>query len=230
MITATISNYTFYNQVSFFSNQRFYRTSPKAHLVLSSELKEIITGSMLGDLSSERKSIKSNARLQFKQSIKNEVYINHLWSLFKEYCGSKPLTMSYFDKRVNKMKDYSSIKFQTLSLPCFNEFREMFYNHDGLKIIPLNLKELLTERGLAYWIMDDGYKSEKGFYLCTESFSLSEIIFLIDILKSKLGLECNYHSHTNGYRLYIFGSSKDKLINLIKLYLLSHFYYKFDLI
>ncbi len=58
--------------------------------------------------------------------------------------------MSYFDKRVNKMKDYSSIKFQTLSLPCFNEFREMFYNHDGLKIIPLNLKELLTERGLAY--------------------------------------------------------------------------------
>ena len=78
MITATISNYTFYNQVSFFSNQRFYRTSPKAHLVLSSVLKEIITGSMLGDLSSERKSIKSNARLQFKQSIKNEVYINHL--------------------------------------------------------------------------------------------------------------------------------------------------------
>lgn len=39
--------YTFYNQIF----KHFYRTSPKAHLQLSSSLKEIIVGNILGDLS-----------------------------------------------------------------------------------------------------------------------------------------------------------------------------------
>ena len=80
--------------------------------------------------------------------------------------------MSKFDNRPNKMKEYSSIKFQTLSLPCFNKYRELFYNQEGIKYIPSNLE--LTERGLAYWIMDDGYNSVSGFYLCTESYSIND--------------------------------------------------------
>ena len=48
--------------------------------------------------------------------------------------------------------------------------------------------------------MDDGYKSGKGIYICTESFSLSEIDFLINILKSKFDLQCSRHKTTNGYR------------------------------
>jgi LAGLIDADG DNA endonuclease family len=60
--------------------------------------------------------------------------------------------------------------------------------------------------------MDDGYKSGKGLYICTESFSLNEINFLINNLKSKFGLECSYHKVTNGFRIYIFSTSKDKLI------------------
>jgi len=66
--------------------------------------------------------------------------------------------MSKFDNRPNKYKEYSSIKFQILSIPCFNKYRELFYNKEDIKYIPKNLEELLTERGLAYWFMDDGYK------------------------------------------------------------------------
>jgi hypothetical protein len=40
---------------------------------------------------------------------------------------------------------------------------------------------------------------------------------------------CSLHKHTNGYRIYIFSSSKDELINLVKPYFLDHFYYKLDL-
>lgn len=104
----------------------------------------------------------------------------------------------------------------------------MFYNSEGNKILPQNLKELLTVKGLAYWLMDDSYKSQKGIYICTESFSLSENIFLIEILKSKFDLECSYHQTTNGYRIYIFSTSKDKLISLVKPYFLRHFYYKLE--
>ena len=81
--------------------------------------------------------------------------------------------MSKFYNRINKNKIYSSIKFQTLSLACFNRYRELFYDLNGKKVIPVNLQELLTPKGLAFWFMDDGYKSKKGLYFSTESFSLS---------------------------------------------------------
>lgn len=105
----------------------------------------------------------------------------------------------------------------------------MFYNSSGVKFIPLNLEELITARSLAYWIMDDGYKSGNGFYLCTESFTLEENHKLSKILVNKFNLKCGIHKHTNGYRLYIFSTSKDKLLKLIQPYLINHFYYKFDL-
>lgn len=209
--------------------KRFYRKSSMYHLNLTTELDEIIIGCLLGDLSAEKKNINSNTRLQFKQSIINIDYVNYLYSLFKDYCGSAPIVIKSFDDRPSKMKEYSAIKFQTLSLPCFNKNREMFYNLEGTKIIPLNLIDCLTARGLAHWIMDDGYKFNKGFYLSTESFTLNEHKLLINILKSKFDLESNYHKHTNGYRLYIFSSSMDKLKSTVKPYVLTHFYYKLGL-
>ena len=58
---------------------RFYRKSPKFDLNLSTDLEEIIIGLILGDLFAEKIKPTSNTRLQFKQSIKNEVYIDHLY-------------------------------------------------------------------------------------------------------------------------------------------------------
>jgi len=214
----------------YFNISRGYRTSKKVNLIVSNDLHEIIIGSLLGDLTAEKPNDKCNTRLQFKQSFINKEYIYHLYSLFKEYCGTKPLNMSKFDSRVNKNKIYYAIKFQTLSLPCFNIYRKLFYNSEGKKILPSNIEELLTVKGLAYWIMDDGYKSKKGLYICTESFSLKEIKILIVILKNKFNLECSYHKVTNGYRIYIFSKSKAKLIKLVKPYFLKQFYYKLNII
>lgn len=77
--------------------------------------------------------------------------------------------------------------------------------------------------------MDDGYKFKNGFYLCTESFSLNENLILKNLFKENFHLDCGIHKHTNGYRLYIFSSSKDDLLKLVKPYLISHFYYKFEI-
>ena len=52
------------------------------------------------------------------------------------------------------------------------------------------------------------------------------------ILKNKFKLDSGIHKHTYrrlGHRLYIFSSSKDRLLELIKPYLIQHFYYKFEL-
>lgn len=212
-----------------FKIYRLYRTSAKSHLELSNELIEVIVGLGLGDLFIEKRSMTSNARLQFHQSNKNKDYINHLYLLFKEYCGSEPKNFTRFDSRPNKNKSYSSMKFSTLSLPCFNKFRELFYNSSGKKIISEEIDKYFTARSLAYWAMDDGYNSVNGFYFCTESYTLIENEKLKKMLKEKFDLDCGIHKHTNGYRLYIFSSSKENLTQLIKPYLLTHFYYKFNL-
>jgi|ERR1700678_2270770 len=81
---------------------RLYRKSAKYNLELNTDLKEIITGLMLGDLFAEKRNPNSNTRLQFKQSIKNKVYIDYLYSIFKEYCNSEPKETSSLDKQVKK--------------------------------------------------------------------------------------------------------------------------------
>ena len=43
-------------------------------------------------------------------------------------------TYSFIDKITNN--SYSSVNFATLSLPCFNYYRNIFYNSDNLKIVP----------------------------------------------------------------------------------------------
>ena len=208
---------------------RFYRKSSKFDLNLSMDLEEIIIGLMLGDLFAEKIKPRSNTRLQFKQSIKNEVYIDHLYSLFNNYCSSSPKITTSIDKRPGKREINESKKFLTLSLPCFNKFRELFYDSKGVKFIPNNLEDFITAKSLAYWIMDDGYKTTSGFYLCTESYTLEDNLKLSKMLKNKFNLDSGIHKHTNGHRLYIFTSSKDRLLELVKPYLIQHFYYKFEL-
>ena len=40
----------------------------------------------------------------------------------------------FTDKRTNAT--YSSVQFATLTLPCFNHYRDLFYNSENTKIVP----------------------------------------------------------------------------------------------
>jgi len=214
---------------------REYRKSAKYDLILNIELEETIIGLMLvakQDLYAERIKASSNTRLQFKQSIKNKAYINlpsALYLLFENYCSTPPKVNILKDNRSEKKELNESIKFWTLSLPCFNRFRELYYDDKGVKFIPLNLEDLLTPRALAYWAMDDGYRSNSGFYFCTESYTIEDNWKLKEVLKIKFGLECGIHKHTNGNRLYVFRTSKSELFTLIRPYIIDHFLYKLEL-
>ena len=133
-----------------------------------------------------KRSNNANSRLQFKQSIKNRIYIDHLYSLFEDYCGSRP-TIRTSTLKSQPSKEYKDIRFHTLTLPCFNYYWNLFYKFDGTrykKFVPENLYYLLSPIGLAYWIMDDGTKPSRfnGLIFCTESFTIEEHKNLITIL------------------------------------------------
>jgi hypothetical protein len=76
-------------------------------------------------------------------------YFNHIFDLFKFYSSKyfKVKSRSFIDKRSNK--NYSSVSFTTFTLSCFTYYRNLFYDKNK-KIVPLNIKKLLTLRGLAY--------------------------------------------------------------------------------
>ncbi len=94
---------------------RLYRKSSKHNLIVTSDLEEIIIGLMLGDLYAEKRTVNSNTRLQFKQSIKNKAYIEHLFSIFKDYCVSEPKITTSKDRRPGKTENNVSIKFSRAS-------------------------------------------------------------------------------------------------------------------
>lgn len=127
---------------------------------INPDLEQVLIGLCLGDLCITKPG--KNPRLQFAQGSINEAYILHLYDSFKNYCGSAPkLYEGKLDKRTGLI--YSSIRFKTLSLPCFSNYYDLFY-YNGVKGIPLNINKLLTPLGLAYWAMDDGCKHNSGFH------------------------------------------------------------------
>lgn len=56
--------------------------------------------------------------------------------------------------------------------------------------MPINIKDLLTPRALAFWIMCDGYKYNAGVALATNSFSISDNELLINSLNENFGFRC----------------------------------------
>lgn len=185
----------------------------KEAFTISSDLKEILVGLILGDLYGRYRFGKTS--FVFKQGINHQEYIYHLYDLFKNYCPSAPkISNSLPDTRTGKI--YSSISFFTYTLPCFNELYVLFYN-SSKKVIPNNIEELLKPRSLAYWIADDGSwnKVNKYVSLSTESFKLEEIEFLIKILNKNFNLSCYKSKNGTAYKIIIPSYSIFLLKNLL---------------
>ena len=125
--------------------------SDKIHYQLSTNLKEILVGKLLGDAHMRRFNIsedsKSNARVIFLQSLEQSEFIYHLFGIFKDYSISSPKVHSSLIKETGNFRH--NISFGTRTLPCFNEFYNLFYKN-RLKVVPENIEELLTEVSLAY--------------------------------------------------------------------------------
>lgn len=121
----------------------------RSRISLPDEVKEILIGILLGDAHINRRSDTANSRLVYGQTTKHKEYFDLVYNIFKPFCVNdhKPYFNQSIDKRNNEK--YYSFHFATMQLPCFNIYKEIFYNL-GKKIIPNNIYELLTPRGLAF--------------------------------------------------------------------------------
>lgn len=199
-------------------------------MLLSEETKEILVGILLGDAHIERRSSTGNSRLKYAQTaVAHKEYFNRVLKIFKSFCtsGYKPQSKLIFNKITNK--SYSAISFTTMQLPCFNEFSNLFYVLN-VKIVPDNIYELLTPRGLAFWIMDDGSVHGGGLHLNVYGFSNKDVDKLMFTLQDKFNLKCSIHYHrAKKPRIYIFKESMECLISLTKPFMVQDMLYKLGL-
>ena len=121
-----------------------------------------------------------------------------------------------------------AIEFTTRALPCFTELYFDFYPNK-IKIVPNNIYELLTPVAIAHIIMGDG-RYASGVLICTDSYTIQDVIKLMNVFIIKYGLACTLRKHNkNQYRIYIRKQSLSLLIALVKPYMFSSFYYKLGL-
>ena len=124
-------------------------------------------------------------------------------------------------------------------MPCLNYYKNLFYKSDGLKIVPSNIQELLTPRGLAYWILDDGSLQNKGLYLNTYGFNNQDVLklkfslenmSLLRIAKARgeNTLKCSIHKHKKGDRIYIWGESMGVIRHNINKFMHPNMLYKIN--
>ncbi len=199
-------------------------------MTLPDEIKEILVGILLGDAHISRRSSTANSRLVYAQTaVAHKEYFDYVYSFFISFCvdGYIPQLKTVRDNRTKKI--YSAISFTTMQLPCFNEFKDKFYL-SNVKKVPYDIYELLTLRGLAFWIMDDGSRHGDGLHISVYAFSNEDVDRLMFTLQDKFNLRCSIHyNRDNKPRIYIFKESMDKLKPLISPYFIKEMLYKLGL-
>jgi len=106
--------------------------------------------------------------------------------------------------------------FRTRSLPCFNEFYSLFYINK-VKIIPEDIYNLLSPVALAHLIMGDGSSREFGLEICTDCYSVKDVVRLMNVLIIRYNLECTLHYHRPTQpRIYIRQRSMPLLRELVR--------------
>lgn len=194
-------------------------------MVLAPYPKSVIVGLLLSDgWLSRASATNKNCRLGFAQSGAHSKYFWFVFFSLAHYCSSYPIVRD----RTRLGKQNISLQFFTRSLTCITELYFLFYPK-GVKIVPEDIYNMLTPVALAHMIMGDGGVQRHGLQLCTDSFTISDVVRLINVLILRYTLDCTLQMDRQYPRIYI----KQVSIPLLRSIVISHMhpsmYYKLGL-
>lgn len=213
--------------------------------------KEIITGSMLGDgcisfcndcnsIFCKNQKASSKEHLEWLE-LNMEPFSKNLIEIHRDKI------VKYIDHEVKQVScnmHLSQYVFKTGCDKVFSDLEKDWYkrNENGdhlyrtrgkvkerIKIIPKNLS--LTPLAISIWYADDGsnYPKTRHVVLCTDSFQLEEVEYLITKL-TDFDIKSYPVKQKNGFRICVASSSYLDFINLIKPYFVWRcFDYKINL-
>lgn len=185
---------------------------------------DLIIGSLLGDASVEKRG--NSARIEFKQGFNHASYLYFIYFQFLFWdlvSSTAPIPFKIGDGKGGK---HLVLRFRTRTSVKYTWFRNIFYP-EGRKIVPSNIADYLTPRGLAYWIMDDGGYHKSGLILHTNSYTKKDVELLQFVLLNKFNIKTNiWLKNNNHYLIYITASSLPTVRNLVLPYMHSSMKYK----
>lgn len=191
---------------------------------------ETSIGLMLGDVSLQTQNKGRTYRMKFEWGDKNKDYLEHVHSLFNEWILSPPHKKSRININNNTVINWG---FQTISHSAFIPLANLFLLNKRKGVQKNLITDFLTERGLAYWFMDDGGKLDynknsknKGLVLNTHSFSKEEVDMMSIELNNKFDLNTSVRLNKNKNIIVINSDSYKKFIDLTYLYIIPSMRYK----
>jgi len=193
--------------------------------------KDLIVGTLLGDGNLQTNNGQTWRYRSLHKSL-HLPYIEHKYSILKEFCTSDIAYSEIVDFRTNNT--YKRYYFNTIFSDVFRFYGQHFYTKQGdfwVKRVPKDVKKYLTPRALAYWYMDDGALKWKGksngVRFCTDSFKKHEVELLGEALSINFQLKVTYQKKDDILRIATSESSYFFLREAILDYLLPCMYYKF---
>jgi hypothetical protein len=213
----------------------------KNEVELSQEAKDVVIGSLLGDghitplgYFSEKHSEKQVEYLEWKGEALKEILTDKSFSAYP-----------YFDKRYGH-NNYSFC-LRTKAHSFLYEMRKLFYKEvDGktIKVVPEKIEDLMNEKVLAVWFMDDGHTDwgyrhgERGTNnllpqskISSQSFSFEENVMLQKTLENKFNIVSNIRFHKKNKKepfLKITSVSSKIFFEIIKPFITNDLIYKID--
>ena len=163
---------------------------------------------------------KNGARFFFKQSFEHFEFLWFMFLSLSHYCSAYPILI----KTNLKGKIFWGISFYTRVLPCLQEIYNLFYVN--VKVVPYNLFDLINYHVLALWIMADGTRTYGGLTLQVQSFTIQEVVFIINVLIIKFDIDCSIHYQRSQPVIYIKTKSMNKIRVHLDPYILPSMKYK----
>lgn len=209
-------------------NSNLIKIYKKSLINLSAVQWEASIGLIFGDASLRTQNKGRTYRIQFEWN--NKSYVDHVYKLFDEWVLSKPHKKIRISPKGNQIITWG---FQTLSHNAFNPLAELFIINNKKGFSDSLIKNELTDRGLAYWFMDDGGKldynknsTNKSIVLNTQSFTDLEVEKMLQELSDKFKLNCEIRSN-KGKKIIVLNSVSYFIFkNLVDPYLIHEMKYK----
>lgn len=197
--------------------------------------KQVILGSLLGDMSIIIPHHNINPRLSITHSIKQAEYLMWKYHILENLVGSKPKTI-FCGGGMGKGKIYETIFFSSLSLPCLLPIHNLVRGVGSKYISPFWLNEITDPIALAVWYMDDGCLGINYILFSLGIKSQEECSTLQNWMINEWDIDSSIYEQRQKGRVNIYKNlvlSKPNAIkfkNLVDPYIISSMRYKIDAI
>ena len=135
-----------------------------------------------------------------------------------------------------KFKNFLNYRLKTRSLPFFNYYHNIFYtlnnNNKYLKIVPVNILDLMYQIVLSFLIMSDGNfdQGRKRVRIYTNCFTKQEVEKLALAINNNLGIYTGVlHDRNDQWILTIGAKNLELLRNTVSPYFHSSMLYRIGL-